>query len=284
MKNILIWGAGKRGREFIDAYNNDDLIRSEIKIVGFIDSDESKSGTVLEGYDVINPSEIRDTRHNIVVSPIGLLRDEISQNIDKIGVYEINITRWFDLLLLKKSMQSEYASKYSGKNIIVGDFTYGIPEVTMFQNEGAMLKIGKFCSIAGGVKILCGGEHVIDNATTYPFSLYLNMSLRDHYSKGNVTIGNDVWIGSDAKIISGVTIGDGAIIGANSVVVKNVEPYAIYGGNPAKLIRYRFNETYRKIMMNLKWWNWPLKDVAAAIPYLLSNDVEKLNEGFGQRI
>ena len=132
----------------------------------------------------------------------------------------------------------KYLSDYS-----IGDYTYGTPTVLM-PCDGATLQIGKFCSIANGVLIFLGGNHKSDNISTYTFSALLK-SFEDlewpYYSNGDVIIGNDVWIGQDVTILSGVKIGDGAIIGANSLVTKNVEPYTMVGGVPAKFIR-NFND------------------------------------------
>lgn len=120
----------------------------------------------------------------------------------------------------------------------IGRFTYGSPLV-MFDSPDINLKIGSFCSIAGGVAIFLGGNHRIDYTTTFPFNFVFEefCGFKGHpASKGDVIIGNDVWIGSCAVILSGVTIGDGAVIGANSIVTKDVEPYSVVAGNPARKI------------------------------------------------
>lgn len=157
-----------------------------------------------------------------------------------------------------------------------GRGSYGAPEVVSW-GEGARLKIGQFCSIANGVTILLGGEHRVDWVTTYPFS-FLWPQVAGHIkghpkTKGDVIIGNDVWIGTGALILSGVTIGDGAVVGAHAVVTKNVPPYAIVGGNPAKIIRYRFDEYTIQKLLAISWWNWPDQKIAVAMEFLLSNDI-----------
>lgn len=127
--------------------------------------------------------------------------------------------------------------------------------------EGAKLHIGAFCSIATKCTVFLGGNHRVDRITTYPFG-HINQSIFHHdgsghpCTKGDVTIGNDVWIGHNVTIMSGVTIGDGAVIAANSHVVKDVEPYSIYGGNPACLIRYRFSDDIIRKLLQIQWWNW----------------------------
>lgn len=158
-----------------------------------------------------------------------------------------------------------------------GKGSYGMPEVISF-GEGAHLRVGKYCSIADNVKILLGGEHRVDWVTTYPFS-FLWPKVAGHIpghpkTKGDVIIGNDVWIGMGAFILSGVTIGDGAVVGANALVTKNVPPYAIVGGNPAKIIKYRFDEYTIQKLLKIAWWNWSEKKISAAMPLLLSDDID----------
>lgn len=137
----------------------------------------------------------------------------------------------------------------------------------MEWGEGANLTIGSFCSIADGLKIILGGNHRVDCVSTFPFGFVYKDELgiekiSGHPStRGDIKIGNDVWIGSDVTILSGVTIGDGAVIGANSTVTKNIEPYAVVGGNPAKLIRFRFNKDVIDMLLRLKWWYLPVSDI-----------------------
>lgn len=167
----------------------------------------------------------------------------------------------------------------------IGTFTYGKPKVLEW-GEGAKVHIGKFCSIADNVVIMAGGEHNTDWITTYPF----NKLCKDAYSnikghpktKGDVWIGNDVWIARDAKIMSGVTICDGAVIAANAVVTHNVLPYSVYGGVPAKFIKYRLPKPLIHKLLNLKWWDWPIEKIAEAVPLLQSNNYELFIETYGR--
>ncbi|MEY3499333.1 MAG: hypothetical protein RL308_1002 [Bacteroidota bacterium] len=168
-------------------------------------------------------------------------------------------------------------------NVSVGDYTYGMPKVH-FLDGGTQLIIGKFCSIAGEVTIFLGGNHRVDWFTTYPFNV-LHESFpeaRDivgHPStKGDVHIKNDVWIGSGSKILSGVTIGNGAVIAANSLVSKNVGDYEIWGGNPAKFIKHRFNPEIIDLLLKMEWWNWPMSKINKNVHLLCSGDVIKLKE------
>jgi acetyltransferase-like isoleucine patch superfamily enzyme len=163
----------------------------------------------------------------------------------------------------------------------IGEFSYGRPKVR-FPEAGACLSVGRYCSIADRVEILLGGNHRVDWATTYPFSALRSLwptapkTHAYHGSRGDVTIGNDVWIGSGAMILSGVTVGDGAVIAAQAVVAKDVPPYAIVGGNPARLIRYRFDEATVRDLLETAWWDLPPGIVADLIPLLQSDRIPEL--------
>ena len=162
----------------------------------------------------------------------------------------------------------------------IGDYSYGVPAV-MHYGEKSKLLIGKYCSIGLQVTIFIGGNHRSDWITTYPFSApELNeiwpeaKNIEGHpATKGDVKIGNDVWIGHGATILSGIEIGDGAVIGAMAVVTKNVRPYAIVAGNPAREIRRRFGDDDIKLLLQLKWWDWPEEKIRRNINFLLSSDV-----------
>ncbi|MDH5358626.1 MAG: CatB-related O-acetyltransferase [Gammaproteobacteria bacterium] len=159
----------------------------------------------------------------------------------------------------------------------IGRGTYGIPRVRA-RDDGATLKIGSYTSIATDVEILLGGEHRIDWVTTYPFNVLSEegKGINGHpKTKGDVVIGSDVWIGTGSTILSGVTIGDGAVIGAKSVVVKDVPSYSIFAGNPASLIKTRFSHEIIRQLMDIKWWNWSDDEIRAAIPFLLSDDIQR---------
>ncbi|HZJ03697.1 MAG TPA: CatB-related O-acetyltransferase, partial [Thermoleophilia bacterium] len=141
---------------------------------------------------------------------------------------------------------------------LIGKGTYGSPAIREW-GEGSKLRTGSYCSIAGGVQIFLGGEHRTDWVTTYPFNVLWESAshLRGHpATKGDVEIGNDVWIGADALIMSGVRIGSGACIGARSVVVRDVSPYEVVAGNPARHIRFRFDPDTVQALLDIAWWNW----------------------------
>lgn len=180
-------------------------------------------------------------------------------------------------------------------NIIVGDYTYyDDPEnPEMFEQNvlyhydfiGDKLIIGKFCAIASGVRfIMNGANHKLDIFTTYPFGVFRNgwevalASTDNLHNKGDIIIGNDVWVGYNAKLMGGVQIGDGAIIAANSTVTGNVAPYTIVGGNPATLIRKRFDDDVIAILLEMKWWNWDVQKITKHITVLTNNDFKELKE------
>lgn len=167
--------------------------------------------------------------------------------------------------------------------MVYGKYTYGKPKVFSW-GEKAKLKIGNFCSIGKGCNIYLGGNHRTDWVTTYPFGhinkdKFNNFNGKGHpKTNGNVIIKNDVWLGHNTTIMSGVTIGNGAVIANNSHVVKDVDDYSIVGGNPAKLIRYRFNEDQIKNLLLIKWWDWNDKKINEYSPLLCNNDIDKFIE------
>jgi acetyltransferase-like isoleucine patch superfamily enzyme len=160
----------------------------------------------------------------------------------------------------------------------VGRGTYGEPKVNHW-GENATLRVGSFCSIANGVTIFLGGNHRVDWITTYPFSTLWDSAkgISGHpHTKGDVVIGNDVWIGANATILSGITIGNGAVIGACALVTKSVAPYTIVAGNPAKVIRKRFSEEEILLLEKLAWWDWPEEKLNKSMQILLSGDIQSL--------
>lgn len=179
-------------------------------------------------------------------------------------------------------------------NIIVGDYTYydDFEDVGNFERNvkyhfdfsGDRLVIGKFCMIASDVKfIMNGANHLTDALSTYPFAIFGKgwehaMDGKQYPNKGDLIIGNDVWIGYNATIMAGVTIGDGAIIATNATVVKDVEPYSIVGGNPAMEIRKRFAPDIIERLLRLKWWDWDMDKITRNVQYLTGLDIEMLEQ------
>ena len=179
-------------------------------------------------------------------------------------------------------------------NIIVGDYTYydDFDNVENFEKNvkyhfdftGDQLIIGKFCMIASDVKFIMNGANHLSNAiSAYPFAIFGNgwesaMEGKTYPNKGNIEIGNDVWIGYNATIMAGVKIGDGAIIATNSTVVSDVEPYSIVGGNPAKEIKKRFSPDVISRLLKLQWWNWDIEKITKNVQNLTDLDLEKLEK------
>lgn len=172
----------------------------------------------------------------------------------------------------------------------VGRHTYGMdhikirrwPEMKQHYN----LMIGHFCSIADDIEVYLGGNHYTHLVSSFPFGIVsnniftnaklieTNPNLNGSYCKGDVIIGSDVWIGSHATIMSGIKIGDGAVIAANSHIVKDVPSYAIVGGNPAKVIKYRFSEEQIKKLLVIQWWNWSDEKINENLVYILNPNID----------
>lgn len=162
------------------------------------------------------------------------------------------------------------------ENVTIGDYSYGTPEIYKWTNKYS-LKIGKFCSIAKGVKLFVDGNHRTDWVSTYPFGeIFSDVPKNPGHpiGKGDMEIGNDVWIGQEAMILSGVKIGDGAVIAAGSVVVKNVSDYEIVGGNPAKSLKFRFTPEQILSLKKIAWWNWELDKIKKEVPFLQSGGID----------
>lgn len=183
-------------------------------------------------------------------------------------------------------------------NITVGDFTmYNdfVNDPTLFENNNVLyhypinhdkLQIGKFCSIACGAKFLFNSaNHTLSSLSTYPFPLFFEewgLEKKDVTNawdnKGDIVIGNDVWIGYEAVVLAGVTIGDGAIIGTRAVATKNVPPYTIVGGVPAKPIKKRFSEETISALLEIQWWNWSKERIARNIGAIQCGNIEQLKQ------
>lgn len=181
-------------------------------------------------------------------------------------------------------------------NITVGDYTMYNDfrdDPTLFEQNNVLyhypvnhdrLIIGKFCSIACGARFLFNSaNHTLTSLSTYPFHLFYEEwgldrkdVTRSWDNKGNIVIGNDVWIGYEAVVLAGVTIGDGAVIGARAVATEDVAPYTIVGGVPARPIRRRFPEETVFALLRLRWWDWPKDRIAQNLPAIQSGSVAAL--------
>ncbi|MFA6263730.1 MAG: CatB-related O-acetyltransferase [Candidatus Babeliales bacterium] len=176
-------------------------------------------------------------------------------------------------------------------NIIVGDYTYydDVDGAEKFEDNnvlyhfvGEKLIIGKFCAIACGAKFIMNNSHKFDGFSAYIFADFEQGWDKDYNymetlpSKGDIIVGNDVWIGYEALILPGVHIGDGAIIGARAVVTKDVPPYAIVAGNPARIVKMRFDEKTIQELFKISWWNWPIEKITRNIPIIIGCDLQQL--------
>lgn len=177
--------------------------------------------------------------------------------------------------LLTKPARSQLKFKKKYPKFTIGEHTYGVPLIQN-QHPNAKLFIGDYCSIANNVKIYLGGMHRADWITTYPFPVFREevSHIQDYaLTKGDVVIGNDVWLCANSVILSGVSIGDGAVVANSAIVTKDVPPYAVVAGNPAKIIKWRFSEDVRRELLLMRWWSWPKADIEKVIPLLCSTDI-----------
>lgn len=188
-------------------------------------------------------------------------------------------------------------------NISIGDYTYyddrdnptGFEQNNILFNYpefGDRLIIGKFCQIASGAKFIMGpANHRISSVTTYPFSVFggrWSEQTPPHLSqlpfKGDIVVGNDVWIGRESVIMPGVKIGDGSIIGAYAVVTRDVPPYCVVGGNPARFIKKCFHDELIQILLELKWWDFPEEKLVEFLPLLCDPDLENVQQRLKQEL
>ncbi len=183
-----------------------------------------------------------------------------------------------------ESQQEKFRKRYP--NYTLGIVTYGMPQVHD-DEEGTTLRIGAFCSIASKVQIFLGKNHRTDWVSTYPFPAFFAQAshIREFgVSRGDVVVGNDVWLCANCMVLSGVTIGHGAVVGAGAVVTRDVEPYSVVAGNPAQHVRWRFDEPTRHTLLFVAWWDWPLDELREIMPLLCSDQVHQLFDYAQQRM
>jgi acetyltransferase-like isoleucine patch superfamily enzyme len=179
--------------------------------------------------------------------------------------------------------QEKFLDRYPDYEIGTG--TYGIPVVHDWH-QGSTLRIGAYTSIADDVHIFLGGHHRTDWVSQYPFPVFIEeaRNIGDYgRTRGDVTIGNDVWLASGCTILSGVSIGDGAVVAARAVVSRDVAPYSVVAGNPARHIRYRFDQEIHEALLASAWWTWPESEVRRIAHLLCSNDPERFLAYVGAR-
>lgn len=168
----------------------------------------------------------------------------------------------------------------SSTGLTKGAYTYGNP---IRRGTGNKVTIGKFCSIAEGVIFDGGFSHNTNNISTFPFHTFVDSSLESNIViKGDINIGNDVWLGEQSVIMSGVTIGHGAVIGMRAIISKNVPPYAIVVGAPQRILRMRFDPDRIKKLLDIAWWDFSESDIILAAPLLQSNDIDKFIKVYGK--
>jgi acetyltransferase-like isoleucine patch superfamily enzyme len=166
----------------------------------------------------------------------------------------------------------------SAGRVTIGPHTYGSPIVKHFGYDETRLFVGSYSSLSETAIVMLGGDHGADRVTTYPHRINWNMEGAGHdgcpVPSGDTYIGSDVWLCQRTWVRSGVRIGDGAVIGAGAIVTKDVPPFAIVGGNPAKVIRYRHTPEQIDALVQIKWWDWPDADVRDAVPLLSGTDAD----------
>lgn len=231
-KRVAVYGTGsgmRRHLEYILSLRN--------KLVCFVD--RQPSNEKIEGFPVVGIDSIPDEADTILIA--SSFFEEIYHD------------------LIKLYPDKTYCSFYGFPELIgkVGKYTYGINYNTI-ENPNLINSIGAFCSINIHAKIGTIGNHRTDAITTFPIGNLIKGYKEPTEAKKpqKITIGNDVWIGTNAIILPGVAIGDGAIIGAGAVVTKDVPPYAVVGGVPAKVIKYRFEQPIIDALLKIKWWEW----------------------------
>jgi acetyltransferase-like isoleucine patch superfamily enzyme len=160
--------------------------------------------------------------------------------------------------------------------VVYGAGSYGVPTIHEFDYDPTRLIVGNYSSIGG--TYLLGGEHSIEQVTTYPVRINLGLDGAGEdgvpTTRGDIHVGSDAWTGYGSFVRGGIAIGDGAILATGAVVTKDVPPYAIVGGVPAKVIRFRHTEEQRAALLEIRWWDWPRKEIREAAPYLASSDVD----------
>lgn len=187
----------------------------------------------------------------------------------------------------KNKVSKKVFSDWQSKGGEIGRFSYGgfkVHQLKAALEKNVVFKIGAFCSIAKGVELNLCNNHDVEAISTYPFEMIFAENWpeatkiqKDYHSKGNIEIGSDVWIGNDVKILSGVKIGHGAVVALGAVVTKDIPPYEIWGGVPARKIKDRFSEAEKRILLQSEWWNLPTQEIAKITPLLVGSDIIEFN-------
>jgi acetyltransferase-like isoleucine patch superfamily enzyme len=174
--------------------------------------------------------------------------------------------------------QSDLMRLKAKGRVTIGEGSYGEPSLFDYGMDSTRVVIGNYTSMARDCVFLLGGNHRIDTVTTFPLRIQLGLPGAGEdgqpWSKGDIVIGSDVWIGARAIILSGVTVGHGAVIAAGSVISKDVRPYSIVVGNPGKELKRRFSDEHCPALLDIAWWNWSREDIVAAAPDLADDAIE----------
>ena len=184
-----------------------------------------------------------------------------------------SLTHPINPLLYARGLEGRAMTPFSHPQVQVGEFSYGLRRESFFPyHPGDRVFIGKYCSVADGVRFVFG-EHRLDHISSFPFKAicFGDEPHAEALSKGHIVVGNDVWIGVNAVILSGNQIGHGAVVAAGAVVTKDVPPYAVVGGVPAQIIRYRFSPEQIEALLEIQWWDWPLEKIRENLALFYGN-------------
>lgn len=270
-KKLVLYGAGREGEKWLEKLGEDQIWK-------YIDSDLSKTGTMLRGKEIVNLSQLYDYKNSIkiFISVSEKYKDEIKKELLKnhMSGCIVDVPYSDDIVRMGKNSQLNTNTKFEGKNYIgnncfIENSYIGYASYLSNNIDFRDTMIGKYSAIAEGVSIIRGQHPSRQFVSIHPafyspendVSSICYVSERKYeefrYTQNGYVaeIGNDVWIGKNAQLMEGVTIGDGAIIAAGAIVIKDVEPYTIVGGVPARLIRNRFSESDNKFLSQLQWWN-----------------------------
>lgn len=288
---VILYGAGVWGQRIghmLKSYE-------DICVVCYLDGNPDLSGTEIEGVPVVSPEKITELTYEYVIAcsknsdyKEEMKRELINRNVeaDKILLdpflkeLQNNLRKSDKLRLAKDCIYLVFQKEHLDKGLEIGECTWYAPRIHGDENC-AHIKIGKYCGIARDVVVFRGGEVNWKNASLFDFKNFLNdyedVPWRKR-SKGNVVIGNDVLLYSGVKVLSGVTIGNGAVVAANSLVGKDIPPYAVAWGVPAKVVMYRFDAATREKLEEMQWWDWDYDKLYDAVPLLQNEDIDALYE------
>lgn len=287
--DVIIYGAGEFGREIGHLLKSYDEIHS----LCYLDKDNNLQGKMLNGLVIYHPGHIVEMKYDFILlaSKTSIYLDDMKKELLERNVEETKIIMdpFFKALqkYLSKSDKTRFVKDCihlifqkgrTDSGLMLGDFTWYVPQIHG-SAECANIKIGKFCNIARDVVVFRGGEINWKCATLFDFRNffedYEDVPWQER-SKGDVVIGNDVLLYSGVKVLSGVTIGDGAMVAANSLVGKDIPPYAVAWGVPAKVVMYRFDPHTIDKLKEMQWWDWEYEHIYNAVPFLQSENIDAL--------